>query len=522
MATKLFLNNQAAASLRIKRYWLDKGLVYAFLGGSLVWQKNGSRPLAKSIGAGANPKLLVSKFGSALGLGANYGGSTADFVSGGTFYPPVSGFCSIVAHYYANSTGGGGFGRIFVEDATNITEMVYLDGNRLVFYKYSNAANGVWESPASSLATGRWQSFGVTHDQRTIGVVPFLYLDGSIVTTSTVTNPQGAYLTNPFTPVFGNRPSDVARCWDGMLGPILRFDGILTAADHRQLDLDPLTIFETIDEIEFYRAASSVNGSSSGNLSTLSLTSPTGSSTGDSSIIVPFSDTLDFTLPTISGTGGASCSGSLDALDLTAPTGSAVATGDATANGNLSVLSLTPPIGISSGDGTALGYFTDELDFTPITGNAFSSVTATGDISSLSLTAPTGEAINGVIASGDLAELFLTTIAGDGFGYATANGGLSILQLENPVGIAIGSAVANGNVSPLNLSAPTGSASGVNQHDASASGDLSSLFLSAPLGHAAELAVVEDDSEYILVYSKGSGIRYVPVTPGARKILSTM
>lgn len=521
MATKLFLNNQAAASSRIKPYWLDKGLVYVFLGGRLIWQRNGARALTINYGSGSGPKLKVSKFGSALGFGATYGGSTDDYVKGGTFFPPVSGFTSIVAHYYANSTGGGGFGRLVVEDATNVTEMIYLDGNRLTFYKYANAAVGYWETPTSSLATGRWQSFGITHDQRAIAIIPILYLDGFNVTATATSNPQGAYLVSPFTPVFGNRPSDLARCWDGMIGPILRFDGILTAADHRQLDLDPLIVFEAIDEIEFYQAASSVNGSSSGNLSTLSLTSPTGSSTGNASIICPLTDTLDLTLPTISGTGGATCSGSLDEIDLIAPTGTAAVTGDAVASGSFSSLTFTAVTGNASGGANILGYFSDELDFTPATGSAFSSISVTGNISELTLTAPTGEALNGVAASGDLSSLSLSNVFGDGVGSGNSAGDFSELFFASILGTSTGSAAGFGNTSFLSLTPPLGSAIGINQHDANASGNLSTLLLSAPNGHAAELAVIEDDSEYILVYSKGSGIRYVPVTPGARKILSS-
>ena len=47
--------------------------------------------------------------------------------------------------------------------------------------------------------------------------------------------------------MWGNRPSDSARCWDGIIGPVLIFDGALSAEDHAALDRNPLQIFDTAE-----------------------------------------------------------------------------------------------------------------------------------------------------------------------------------------------------------------------------------------------------------------------------------
>lgn len=236
--------------------WRAKGLVAVFLGNRCVWSAQaGARPLAPTGG----PKLVAGKFGPAVGFGSTYGGGTTDRLDGGILPRPSSGWRSIVSHYYANGTGGGGFGRVFMENSSTPTEMVYVNSSRMTYYMYANASVGQWDAPISSLATGRWQSFGVTHDQRTMGNVPTEYLDGTSVSVVVQSNSSGVYNSAAFSPVFGNRPSDSARCWDGLIGPVLFFDGALTDADHAALDRNPLQVFDP-DDLAIWLPFSAASG----------------------------------------------------------------------------------------------------------------------------------------------------------------------------------------------------------------------------------------------------------------------
>lgn len=224
-----------------------------FLGNRLLWsRRTGDVPFTVSGG----PKLTPSKFGLVQGFGATYGSGTTDRLDGGVLPRPASGWRSIVSHYYANSTGGGGLGRIF-QDASGTGlqagEALYISASNIQYGLYGTTSFGAWQTPA--LTTGRWQSAGITHDQRTVNVVPVMYLDGGTVSVSTITNASGTYQTTPCNLVWGNRASDGARNWDGLLGPTLIFDGALTAAEHAILDKNPWSVIDTDDWMIFAPAA---------------------------------------------------------------------------------------------------------------------------------------------------------------------------------------------------------------------------------------------------------------------------
>lgn len=227
--------------------WLAKGLTHVFIGNKCVWSAfAGARPMAPTGG----PKLVAGKFGPAVGFGSTYGSGTTDRLDGGVLPRPASGWRSIVAHYYANGTGGGGLARIFQDVSGSGVqageEIQAVTGPFMLYGLYATGAYGAWYTSVG-LATGRWQSFGVTHDQRTVNVTPSLWMDGAVTTAQLSQAASGSYQTTPCNMVFGNRPSDSARCWDGLIGPVLIFDGALTNADHAVLDRDPLQVFDPDD-----------------------------------------------------------------------------------------------------------------------------------------------------------------------------------------------------------------------------------------------------------------------------------
>lgn len=523
MAIISAVNSQSINNLTINPYWISRGLDLVFLGDREIWSRRGKFPFTRS---GVPKSVNYPPIGDVVGFGTTYGSGTTDILDGGLLFRPLSGWRSIVSFYMAASSGGASFGRVFQDKNTNgvqAGETLFTRLNKLTYIVNASTHYGAWSS-TTDIVTGTWQSGGLLHDQRTVAVTPIFYINGKADSATVVDNASGSYQSDPITLRWGNDASAFA-VWDGYIGTTLIFDGYLTPAEFRILGIDPLAVF-TLDSSFLYslfNVSSVVNGNASGAVpSSLTLIATTGVSTGGASLIAPFSDELDFTIPTITGTGGASCSGSPSFLSLTAVTGSAVATGDAIATGSLSELTMTPVTADATGSANIIGSLSDELDFTVITGTAFSSVAASGSLDELYLTAPTGSASNETIGSGSLSELSFTNVLGNGFGSSSASGNMDELNFDSIIGSAVGDSAGIGSLSFLSFTTITGFAEGVDQHDATASGSISSLSLSAPHGSAAELAVIEDESEYILVYSKGSGIRYVPVTPGARKILSSM
>lgn len=242
-----------SASLIPNAKWRKRGLVAVFFGGSAVWTAwAGPRPFAPTGG----PKPVGSKFGKATGFGTTYGTGTTDRLDGGVLPRPASGWRSIVSHYYANGTGGGGVARIF-QDASGTglqagEEIQIFSGQYILYGLYASTTYGAWFTTAG-LATGRWQSFGVTHDQRTVNQTPSLWMDGASTAAQLSQSASGSYQTTPCNMVWGNRASDGARGWDGILGPTFIFDNAdgLTADEHATLHKDPLQVF-TPDEIEIW------------------------------------------------------------------------------------------------------------------------------------------------------------------------------------------------------------------------------------------------------------------------------
>lgn len=383
---------------RPKAKWLAKGLAAVFAGGREIWSAYADyRPLAPTGG----PKSLPSKFGIAQGFGATYGTGTTDRLDGGALPRPSTGWRSVVSQYYANSTGGGGLGRIF-QDASgtglSAGETLWTQSNAINYGIYASSSSGAWFTPVSSLATGRWQSAGVTHDQRTVNVLPTMYLDGASVAVNISQTASGTYQTTPCNMVWGNRASDSARVWDGMLGPTLFFDGQLTAADHADLARDPLQVFEDDLGALYLPFASSGSAALAGNAAAQA------SASGTISVQVP-----------IVG----------------------AATVVATASGTLTTQS---PL---AGSATVVATATGELSVTfALSGAALVNALAAGAISTS--VALSGSALANALATGNLLAGGAGALAGNAAAQASASGSLSTaIPLQ---GAASALAVATGGL----------------------------------------------------------------------------
>lgn len=283
MRFDLPLDEKQPFTLRIKPYWRARGLAMVFAGHQILWSRGqGKLRLAQNGG----PKLLPSKFGLVSGFGTTYGSGTTDRLDGGILPRPSTGWRSIVSCYYANGYGGGNLGRIF-QDASGTGlqagEGLYCNNgtiNGTILYGlYCSTTFGAWYSSASTLVTGRWQSAGVTHDQRTVNNIPIIYLDGASVAVNIYQNASGTYQTAPCNLVWGNRASDGARGWDGLLGPTLIFDGALTDADHLVLSKDPWSVVDTDPMLLLFGSAAGGTHTLTGANCSQSATSGTGAVT---------------------------------------------------------------------------------------------------------------------------------------------------------------------------------------------------------------------------------------------------
>lgn len=230
--------NQPQTPVDIDPRWLARGLTFLNLGNGRYWQKNKGWMGTGTIAG--TPKNVAGKMGVSKGFGATLGTGTTDRIDAG--YVPIqqAPYRSIVAHIYANSSGGGGLGRVFQDvSGTGLTagdDNVWFQtgGIYMAYTRRASGTNGQW-TPTIAQPLGRWSSFGVSHDQTSIGSSPVLYVDGISGAISTATSTSGTYTAVGTTLSWGNRSSDSARNWDGLLGPTAFFDCLLTAQEHVSL-----------------------------------------------------------------------------------------------------------------------------------------------------------------------------------------------------------------------------------------------------------------------------------------------
>jgi len=230
-------------------YWLKKGLVALYCNNGFAWTK-AQGWVFLPVGNGG-PKRVLGPRGVATGFGATAGAGTTDRIDGLVLEDPGTGYVSIVSHFRALSSGGGGLGRVFqlnVGAGNNsgfVTALYFTStpAGRISYLANASAA-GQWYSGVSQ-NTGVWTSVGVTHDRSAVTNVPLFYADGVLTTTGTTQQSTGTFVTGRSTVVIGNRASDSARYFDGFIGPTLVFNGQLTAYDHSLLHTNPWQVLSS-------------------------------------------------------------------------------------------------------------------------------------------------------------------------------------------------------------------------------------------------------------------------------------
>lgn len=227
--------------VRFDPKWLEKGLSQVFAGNRLIYDKN-SRPQTATLAGG--PKLVATPAGIVTGFGTTYGTGTSDRIDGPVLPAPASGLRSIVAHFNAKTAGGGGLGRIFQATAgtgVEFGEGLYFVSGCMAYDRATSSAVGQWGTTAT-IALGVRTSVGLSHNQTALSNTPSFFIEGKPAASSTLSTPAGTYGAGVAIS-WGNRASDSARGWDGTLGVILLFDGLLSATDHADLHANPWQVF---------------------------------------------------------------------------------------------------------------------------------------------------------------------------------------------------------------------------------------------------------------------------------------
>lgn len=143
-----------------------------------------------------------------------------------------------------NGGGGSSLGRIIdkLSGSAN-AENINLDfiGGKLNYNRYAATANGTWA--IAKPASGVWFWLLISFDSSSTSNVPAIWLNGVRQTVSTTSSPSGAWVNNTDNYNIGNRASDGARNWDGLIGDVVAWDRILTDDEAVSILANPNQIY---------------------------------------------------------------------------------------------------------------------------------------------------------------------------------------------------------------------------------------------------------------------------------------
>ena len=246
---------QPQTPVQLSQKWLDRGLQFVNFGNGLFWSRD--RGWFGRTSTAGGPKLQSSKYGVVTGFGAAYGSGTTDIVYAGKL-PRANLARSWVGALYANSTGAAGLGRVFQDVSGNglssNTESVYYGNTGILFNVLCNGIGGQYT--VSSPPAQQWYTFGFSFLlDFPANPSPDMYIDGASVSVNVNQAANSTYGVGAVTDLaFGNRPSDSARSFDGMHGPMLWFDGYLTPQEHKSLNNNIWQIIADEDIYTFFSA----------------------------------------------------------------------------------------------------------------------------------------------------------------------------------------------------------------------------------------------------------------------------
>lgn len=169
----------------------------------------------------------------ARGFGTTYGVGTTDKITTG-FTKIISSLRSYSWWQVAKSSGGGSLARIMDTGSENILYDNFGIDDIEYDAPFSTTA-GAWSVAFSGLGSYVWNHFVLTYDPSSTSNDPLCWQNGVSSTVTRQVAPSGTVSGGTGTFTIGNRPSDSARCWDGIISDFAIWDAILTQAEARQL-----------------------------------------------------------------------------------------------------------------------------------------------------------------------------------------------------------------------------------------------------------------------------------------------
>jgi hypothetical protein len=170
----------------------------------------------------------------ARGFAGTYGTGTSDILTATVASKPVR--VSYFLWTYRVSDGSSGFGRVW-NSAGSLDALLTrhsTDGTYAYNREWPGTGNVDYFFP--SVAANTWASIGISFDGSTAGNLPLVVVNGVQQTVTDPGAPVGSIGVTAGAYSFGNRASDLARDWDGMLGDWLRWDErLLTVQDFQAL-----------------------------------------------------------------------------------------------------------------------------------------------------------------------------------------------------------------------------------------------------------------------------------------------
>jgi hypothetical protein len=212
------------------------GLEWFIPGTRVFYTASGPRFL---LSTGSGPKFRrESGRAGVIGFGSTYGTNGADVIR--AFVAPRLGpYVTLGGKLFINGQGGSGLGRVFQVGESGAFEGLFMNGGGLSYLRDGTTTDAQYTT-SSAFPTGAWTDFDLTHDQSAVGIAPLMWVNSVSAALSTNSASSGAYvaITNEYVNI-GNRPSDVARGGDLMLGPFWKFGAILSDRQRASLRLNP-------------------------------------------------------------------------------------------------------------------------------------------------------------------------------------------------------------------------------------------------------------------------------------------
>lgn len=182
-------------------------------------------------GALRQPALLKTTSALTRGYGTTHGTGTTDILTSGAV--AASNQRSYFWWGLRNGYGGSGVGRMFSIADVEYAYQQAFSGTEVFYVRAWATQAGAWYITGPSASV--WTSFGVTYDGNSDANDPVMYMDGQSKTVTELLTPTGT-ITGSFGAIsMGNRASDSARNYDGMLGDLLLWNRILSADEFRYL-----------------------------------------------------------------------------------------------------------------------------------------------------------------------------------------------------------------------------------------------------------------------------------------------